>query len=120
MGNGGFGTNESMHWKISHSDRAGDLPHSTGRDPIPVDQIGRGSQGEGGPPDGKDYPGYLLVRLRFTGTAGMNSLVQLKDYLDKNVPTSDYALEIKVPTIRRTQREIDDGTKDPWEVRVDW
>ncbi|HKY22317.1 MAG TPA: hypothetical protein VJM31_13975 [Vicinamibacterales bacterium] len=118
MGSGNFGTNESMHWAVSHSDRAGDTT-ITGRDPIPVELIGEGTDGKGNSA-GKGHRGYLRVRLRFTGQGGRKSLADLLAYLSKNAPTDDYELDIRVPAIPRTQEEITKGTKGPWEVRVDW
>lgn len=118
MGSGGFGTNASMHWTISHSDRAGDTP-ITGRDPISVDLIGEGTDGMGRPA-GKGHRGFLRVRLRFTGPAGRASLADLLSFLSKNAPTDDYELDIRVPTVPRTLDEITAGAKGPWEVRVDW
>jgi hypothetical protein len=118
MGSGNFGTNASMHWAVSHSDRTGDTP-ITGRDPISVDLIGEGTNGTGGSA-GKGHRGFLRVRLRFTGQAGRRSLADLLAFLGANAPTDDYELDIRVPTVPRTMDEITKGTKGPWEVRVDW
>jgi hypothetical protein len=117
MGSGGFGTNESMHWTISHSDASEDTPIS-GRDPIPVSWIGKGSNGTS--PGDKDHEGFLRVRLRFTGADGRESLGELLEYLKEHPPTDDYRLTIDVPMIRRTRAEMAREKKDNWEVRIDW
>jgi hypothetical protein len=114
MGSGGFGTNASMHWKVSNLDED-PKPTSKGRDPIPTDRIGRGSDGS------KNHPGRLKVRLRFKGaTTGINAWIdelqaQLGAY-DRGLSTQDFVLTIQVPAILRDNEEQD----LPWEVMVDW
>jgi hypothetical protein len=120
MGSGGFGTNASMHWKVSHLDQDPQAT-SAGRDPISTDQIGRGSNGS------KNHPGRLKVRLRFKGpTASTGGVTGVNDWIDdlqaqlagydRNLPSQDFVLTIQVPAIFRN----DPAQDQPWEVIVDW
>src|SRR5258706_9135956 len=69
MGNGEFGSNGSVHYTIKDDDSPAAPPKYTERDPIPYDQIGRGSGGA------KAHPGFLAVRMRFPdANAARNAL----------------------------------------------
>ena len=116
MGHGGFGTNQSVHWRIAYLDGDGD-PTVTGTDPIAVDRIGRGTGGED-----KKHKGFYRVRLRLTGRGAQEYLSQLANGLEKKCrrKKDDYDLEIFVPIIKRTKAQIKSGDKGPWEIRIDW
>lgn len=114
MGSGGFGTNASMHWKVSHLDQDS-KPTSLGRDPIPPDQIGRGSNGS------KNHPGRLKVSLRFKGpsttvTPWIDALQTALETYNRGLPSQDFRVEVYVPAITRSDPDND----LPWEVMVDW
>jgi hypothetical protein len=118
MGSGGFGTNASLHWKISHADDIPDAPIA-GRDPIDPDNIGMGSTRTGDPWT-KGHKGFIRVRMRFTGPNAANSLKKLRDLVLTLTPSGDDTIEVDVPIVPRTKDEIERDLKGDWEVRVDW
>ena len=124
MGSGGFGTNASVHWRISHSDGRGSVPVS-GRDPIPYELIGEGVDANGRSAR-KGHQGFFRVELRFKGSRARGQIAALIKYLSTHpVPSGprakvDYRLVIDVPIIRRTLQEVDKKVNEPFEVTVDW
>ena len=131
MGQGGFGTNQSVHWRIKHTGSSGSI---IGEDPVPVDEIGEGDRRKGRKKrkTGKSrdgHKGFLRVKMRFTGKDAVDSLSKLLADIAKNLaghdfeddpPNPDFRVTADIPIIRRTKKEISSGSKDPWEITVDW
>jgi hypothetical protein len=113
MGNGEFGSNGSVHYSIRDDDSPAAPPKYTERDPIPYDQIGRGTGG------GKGHPGFLAVRMRFPDAAAARSALTAAIATIGSVTGGNgiYAT-CMVPVVTPVRPNAD---ADPFnEVKVDW
>lgn len=109
MGFGEFGSNESMHWKVTDND--GVTPAEQ-IDDIAYDDIGRGKGGGAQ----KKHHKFIQVRLRFNNAAEYEAALDsaIRETLDEG-----YFAYINVPVVS-PKRDKADMKKFRWEVKVDW
>jgi hypothetical protein len=102
MGYGEFGSNGSVHWKVSYRNN-GPADHSD-VDPVQHSHIGR-----------RRHPGKLRVTARFRDARAAREALQ--EALDKLEESRGRVVQLDVG-VRPRQKSA--GPSRNWEIRVDW
>jgi hypothetical protein len=109
MGFGEFGSNESMHWKVTDNDA---VTPADQIDDIAYDNIGKG---KGGGAEKKHHK-FIQVRLRFNNVQEFEAAVSKAI---KEPQAEGYFVYIDVPVVfpKRNKQQMKELR---WEVKVDW
>ena len=115
MGDGEFGSNGSLHWKVKYDDSSPNADHVDYDDLRTVTGpavLGKGSD------NSKDHRDFLRVRLRFTDDTEAKSRLEAGLKEGGRIPgVNGFYVFVDVPAVQGRVRPEDDPF---WEVKVDW